>query len=50
MARNTFNPGLVFFTIVIIGLLEFSFDFLLRQLQRRILYWLSNRTAGLADV
>jgi NitT/TauT family transport system permease protein len=50
MARNTFNPSLVFFTIVIIGLLGFSFDFLLRQLQRRILYWLPNRTAGLADV
>jgi NitT/TauT family transport system permease protein len=50
MARNTFNPSLVFFTIVIIGLLGFGFDFLLRQLQRRILYWLPNRTAGLADV
>lgn len=40
MARNTFNPGLVFFTIVIIGLLGFTFDFALRLLQRRVLYWL----------
>ena len=40
MARNTFNPGLVFFTIVIIGVLGFVFDFALRLLQRRVLYWL----------
>lgn len=39
MARNTFNPSLVFFTIVLIGLLGFIFDTLLRLLQRRILYW-----------
>jgi NitT/TauT family transport system permease protein len=39
MARNTFNPGLVFFTIVIIGLLGFGFDALLRLAQRRLLYW-----------
>ncbi|HTS93721.1 MAG TPA: ABC transporter permease [Stellaceae bacterium] len=39
MARNTFNPGLVFFTIVIIGVLGFSFDFAMRLLQRRVLYW-----------
>jgi NitT/TauT family transport system permease protein len=50
MARNTFNPSLVFFTIVIIGLLGFGFDFLLRLVQRRILYWLPNRAAGLVDV
>jgi NitT/TauT family transport system permease protein len=31
---------LVFFTIAVIGLLGFSFDWLLRQIQRRILYWL----------
>lgn len=40
LARNTFNPSLVFFTIAVIGLLGFSFDWLLRQAQRRILYWL----------
>ena len=32
MARNTFNSGLVFFTIVIIGLLGFTFDFALQLL------------------
>jgi NitT/TauT family transport system permease protein len=40
LARNTFNPSLVFFTIAVIGLLGFAFDWLLRQAQRRILYWL----------
>jgi NitT/TauT family transport system permease protein len=40
LARNTFNPSLVFFTIAVIGVLGFSFDWLLRQAQRRILYWL----------
>jgi NitT/TauT family transport system permease protein len=39
LARNTFNPSLVFFTIGLIGLLGFSFDFLLRQVQQRLLYW-----------
>ena len=38
LARNTFNPSLVFFTIGLIGVLGFSFDFLLRQVQRRLLY------------
>lgn len=39
VARNTLNPGLIFFTIVLIGVLGFVFDFLLRTLQHRILYW-----------
>jgi NitT/TauT family transport system permease protein len=39
LARNTFNPSLVFFTIGLIGVLGFSFDFMLRQVQRRLLYW-----------
>jgi NitT/TauT family transport system permease protein len=39
MARNTFNPSLVFFTIALIGVLGFSFDFVLRLVQKRILYW-----------
>jgi len=39
MARNTFNPSLVFFTIALIGLLGFTFDLILRLVQRRILYW-----------
>lgn len=40
LARNTFNPSLVFFTIAVIGILGFTFDWLLRLAQRRILYWL----------
>jgi NitT/TauT family transport system permease protein len=39
MARNTFNPSLVFFTIALIGVLGFTFDLLLRVVQKRILYW-----------
>jgi len=39
MARNTFNPSLVFFTIALIGLLGFLSDWLMRLVQRRILYW-----------
>ena len=39
MARNTFNPSLVFFTIALIGLLGFLSDWLLRMVQKRILYW-----------
>src|SRR6266851_2208961 len=40
LARNTFNPSLVFFSIAVIGALGFTFDWLLRLAQRRILYWL----------
>jgi NitT/TauT family transport system permease protein len=39
LARNTFNPSLVFFTIALIGVLGFVSDWALRMLQRRILYW-----------
>ena len=39
MARNTFNPSLVFFTIALIGLLGFLSDWILRMVQKRILYW-----------
>ena len=39
LARNTFNPSLVFFTITIIGVLASISDWLLRMAQRRILYW-----------
>lgn len=45
LARNTFNPSLVFFTIALIGLLGFLSDWLLRLVQRRILYWVP-QTAG----
>ncbi len=48
MARNTFNPGLVFFTIVIIGLLGFTFDFGLQLLQNRVLFWLPKGQGGLS--
>lgn len=41
MARNTFNPSLVFFTIALIGLLGFLSDWLMRVVQRRVLYWVS---------
>jgi len=47
LARNTFNPSLVFFTIAVIGVLGFAFDWLLRQAQRRILYWLPSTTEKL---
>ncbi|MGQ0582867.1 MAG: ABC transporter permease [Reyranella sp.] len=47
LARNTFNPSLVFFTIAVIGVLGFTFDWLLRQAQRRILYWLPDTTERL---
>jgi NitT/TauT family transport system permease protein len=47
MARNTFNPSLVFFTIALIGLLGFTFDLMLRMLQKRILYWVPETTGVL---
>jgi NitT/TauT family transport system permease protein len=39
LARNTFNPSLVFFTIALIGVLGFAFDFAMRVAQRKLLYW-----------
>jgi NitT/TauT family transport system permease protein len=39
LARNTFNPSLVFFTIFLIGILGFLFDFAMRLVQRKLLYW-----------
>jgi NitT/TauT family transport system permease protein len=47
LARNTFNPSLVFFTIAVIGVLGFAFDWLLRLAQRRILYLLPDQTEKL---
>lgn len=46
LARNTFNPGLVFFTIVLIGITGFLFDYALRLVQRRILFWLPPGAQG----
>ncbi|WP_108658497.1 ABC transporter permease [Acuticoccus kandeliae] len=48
LARNTFNPGLVFFTIVLIGLVGFLFDLILRLVQRKILYWVPNGQGALS--
>ena len=47
LARNTFNPSLVFFTIALIGALGFSFDFALRMLQNRLLYWVPKGSEAL---
>ena len=47
LARNTFNPSLVFFTIALIGVLGFSFDWVLRQLQNRLLYWVPKGSEAL---
>jgi NitT/TauT family transport system permease protein len=44
LARNTFNPSLVFFTIFLIGVLGFLFDFAMRQVQRKLLYWVPQGT------
>jgi NitT/TauT family transport system permease protein len=45
MARNTFNPSLVFFCIALIGALGFLTDLILRIIQNRILFWVP-QTAG----
>ncbi len=50
LARNTFNPSLVFFTIALIGVLGFGFDFGLRLLQKRILYWTPQGAGALSGV
>ncbi len=44
LARNTFNPSLVFFTIALIGVLGFAFDFAMRLAQRKLLYWVPQGT------
>lgn len=48
MARNTFNPGLVFFTIAIIGVVGFLFDIALRAVQTRVLYWVPKGQGSIA--
>ena len=47
LARNTFNPSLVFFTIALIGVLGFASDWALRMVQKRILYWVPETTGVL---
>jgi NitT/TauT family transport system permease protein len=44
LARNTFNPSLVFFTIGLIGVLGFLFDLAMRLAQRKLLYWVPRGT------
>lgn len=46
MARSTFNARLVFFTMGIIGLLGFLSDLALRQVQRRMLWWVGPAAGG----
>ena len=50
LARNTFNPSLVFFTIALIGVLGFLFDYGLRTLQARILYWVPKGAEALRGI
>jgi NitT/TauT family transport system permease protein len=47
LARNTFNPSLVFFCIALIGVLGYVFDLALRFVQKRILYWVPETTGVL---
>lgn len=49
VARNTLNPSLIFFTILLIGGLGYAFDILLRALQNRILYWVPKGYGALHD-
>ncbi len=47
MARATFNAKLVFFTMVIIGVLGFSFDWALRKVQQKMLWWIQPGQGGI---
>jgi NitT/TauT family transport system permease protein len=40
VARNTFNSQLAFFAMTVIGLTGFILDVALREVQRRLLYWI----------
>lgn len=46
MARATFNAKLVFFTMAIIGVLGFLFDWGLRTIQGRMLWWVAPGQGG----
>lgn len=46
MARATFNAKLVFFTMAIIGVLGFTFDWALRYVQSRMLWWVAPNQGG----
>jgi len=43
VARVTFNAQLAFFTMVVIGIVGFALDVTLRQVQTRVLYWVTVR-------
>lgn len=47
MARATFNAKLVFFTMAVVGLLGFLSDWGLRQVQRKMLWWVAPAKGGL---
>jgi NitT/TauT family transport system permease protein len=47
LGRNTFNPSLVFFTIILIGVLGYSFDWLMGLVQKKILYWVPHGAEAL---
>jgi NitT/TauT family transport system permease protein len=46
LARNTFNPSLVFFTVTLIGLLGYASDLVLRKVQERFLFWRPGAQGG----
>ena len=46
LARNTFNSSLSFFTMTLIGVTGFLFDVALRQIQRRVLFWIPPSAVG----
>jgi NitT/TauT family transport system permease protein len=46
MARATFNAKLVFFTMAVIGVLGFLSDWALRQMQRKMLWWVAPARGG----
>lgn len=39
ISRNTFDAQLAFFTMAVIGVVGFALDVMLREIQRRVLYW-----------
>ncbi len=46
LARNTFNPGLVFFTMTIMGLIGLLSDAALRAAQRHLIRWTGESALG----
>ena len=46
VARSTFNAQLTFFTMAVIGVLGFTFDWSLRQIQARLLWWIPASGGG----